>query len=69
MLIVTIAFQSAQRYYSSLFCLVYVQILYSVLIGYFVFEEYLNFYAIIGAVLIVISGVFSLPSQYKQKIK
>ena len=69
MLIVTIAFQRAQKYYSSLFCLVYIQILYSVLIGYFIFEEYLNFYAIIGAVLIVISGVFSLPSQYKQKIK
>ena len=65
-LIMTIAFQRSQKYYSSIFCLVYIQILYSVLIGYFVFNEYLNFYAIIGALLIVISGLFSIPSQYKQ---
>ena len=66
MLIMTIALQRSQKYYSSVFCLVYIQILYSVLIGYFVFGEYLNFYAVIGAILIVISGIFSLPSQYKQ---
>ena len=65
-LIMTIAFQRSQTYYDSIFCLVYIQILYSVLIGYFVFNEYLNFYAIIGALLIVISGLFSIPSQYKQ---
>jgi len=66
MLIMTIAFQRSQKYYSSIFCLVYIQILYSVLIGYFVFNEYLNFYAVIGALLIIFSGVFSIPSQYKQ---
>lgn len=66
MLIMTIAFQRSQKYYSSIFCLVYIQILYSVLIGYFVFNEYLNFYAVIGALLIIFSGMFSIPSQYKQ---
>ena len=66
MLIMTIALQRSQKYYSSVFCLVYIQILYSVLIGYFVFGEFLNFYAVIGAILIVISGIFSVPSQYKQ---
>ena len=66
MLLYTYAFQRSQKYYSSVFCLVYIQIFYSVLIGYFVFDEYLNFYAIIGAILIVLSGVFSIPSQYKQ---
>lgn len=65
-LIMTNAFQRSQKYYSSIFCLVYIQILYSVLIGYFVFGEYLNFLALIGAILIVFSGIFSIPSQYKQ---
>ena len=66
MLIMTIAFQRSQKYYSSVFCLVYIQILYSILIGSLVFNEYLNFYAVIGAFLIVVSGIFSIPSQYKQ---
>ena len=66
MLIMTNAFQRSQKYYSSIFCLVYIQILYSVLIGYFIFGEYLNFLAFIGAILIVFSGIFSIPSQYKQ---
>jgi len=64
--IMTFALQKAQKYYSSIFCLIYIQILYSILVGYFVFSEYLNFYAIIGAFLIVISGILSIPSQYKQ---
>tara|TARA_B100000686_G_C16609435_1_gene872998 strand:- start:575 stop:1141 length:567 start_codon:yes stop_codon:yes gene_type:complete len=66
MLIYTYAFHRSQKYYSSLFCLVYIQIFYSILIGYFVFGEYLNFYAIVGALLIILSGLFSIPSQYKQ---
>ena len=68
MLLMTHAFQRSQKYYTSIFCLVYIQILYSIIVGYFVFGEYLNFYAVIGAVLIIITGVFSLPSQYKQKL-
>ena len=65
-LIMTIALQRSQKYFSSVFCLVYFQILYSILVGYFFFGEYLYFYAIIGAFLIVLSGMLSLPSQYKQ---
>tara|TARA_Y100000590_G_scaffold59729_1_gene63407 strand:- start:11503 stop:12372 length:870 start_codon:yes stop_codon:yes gene_type:complete len=64
---ITTAFQRAQKYYSSVFCLVYFQILYSILIGFFIFDEYLNFYAVIGAILIILSGIFSIPSQHKQK--
>ena len=66
-LFMTTGFQRAQKYYSSVFCLVYFQILYSILIGYFVFDEYLNFYAVIGAILIILSGIFSIPSQHKQR--
>ena len=62
----TLAFKTAQKNYSSVFCLVYLQIVWSVLIGLFIFNEYLNLFAIIGALLIVMSGVFSIPAQYKQ---
>ena len=66
MLFMTFAFQRSQKYYSSIFCLVYIQILYSCLIGYFIFGEYLNLFALIGAILIVFSGIFSIPAQQKQ---
>jgi drug/metabolite transporter (DMT)-like permease len=56
----------AQKYYSAIFCLVYLQILWSSLVGYYVFDEYLNNYALIGAGLIVISGIISIPGQFKQ---
>ena len=62
----TLAFKTAQKHYSSVFCLIYLQIIWSVLIGLFIFNEYLNLFAIIGALLIVMSGVFSIPAQYKQ---
>ena len=64
--LVTLAFKTAQKHYSSVFCLVYLQIVWSVLIGLFIFNEYLNLFAIIGALLIVISGIFSIQAQYKQ---
>ena len=64
--LVTLAFKTAQKHYSSVFCLVYLQIVWSVLIGLFIFNEYLNLFAIIGALLIVISGIFSIPAQFKQ---
>ncbi len=35
-------------------------------LGIYVFNEYMNLYAYLGAVLIVLSGVISLPSQIKQ---
>ena len=62
----TLAFKTAQKHYSSVFCLVYLQIIWSVLIGLFIFNEYLNLFAFIGALLIVMSGIFSIPAQYKQ---
>ena len=62
----TFSFRMAQKYYSAIFCLVYLQILWSSLVGYYVFDEYLNNYALIGAGLIVISGIISIPGQFKQ---
>jgi len=62
----TFSFRMAQRYYSAIFCLVYLQILWSSLVGYYIFDEYLNNYALIGAGLIIISGFISVPGQFKQ---
>ena len=60
------AFQRSQKHYASIFCLVYLQILWSILIGIFIFDEYLNNFALIGAFLIILSGFFSIPAQYRQ---
>ena len=60
------AFQFSQKFYASIFCLVYLQILWSTLIGWFIFGEYLNTYAFIGASLIILSGIISIPGQIKQ---
>ena len=62
----TFAFKKAQRHYSSIFCLVYLQIVWSSFIGFYFFNEYLNKYALIGASLIVLSGIISVPGQIKQ---
>ena len=62
----TLAFKTAQKHYSSVFCLVYLQIVWSILVGFIVFNEYLNFYGVIGALFIILSGLFSIPAQYKQ---
>ena len=64
--LMTFAFKTAQKHYSSVFCLVYLQMVWSILIGFIVFNEYLNFYAVIGALFIILSGLFSIPAQYKQ---
>ena len=66
LLCMTFAFQRSQKFYASIFCLVYIQILWSVLIGFFIFNEYLNLFAVIGAFFIILSGLFSIPAQYKQ---
>ena len=66
MFFATTAFRIAQRHYASVFPLVYLQVLWSSLIGIYIFNEYMNLYAYIGAFLIVISGIISLPSQIKQ---
>ena len=64
--LVTTAIRMAQKYYSSVFCLVYLQVVWSSLVGIFIFGEYMNSYAYIGAILIVFSGFFSIPSQLRQ---
>ena len=62
----TLAFKIAQKHYSSVFCLVYLQIIWSSLIGIFIFNEYLNVIAYLGALFIIISGIISIPGQIKQ---
>ena len=64
--LVTYAFQNSKNHFSSIFALFYLQILWSLLIGIIFFNEYLNFVALIGAVLIVLSGILSLQAQNKQ---
>ena len=66
MFFATTAFKIAQKHYASVFSLVYLQVLWSSLVGIFIFNEYMNFYAYIGAVFIILSGIVSLPSQIKQ---
>ena len=60
------AFKISQKYYASVFCLVYLQIIWSSFIGIIFFNEYLNFIAYLGAFMIIISGIFSIPAQKKQ---
>ena len=60
------AFKRSQKYYASVFCLVYLQILWSSLIGIIFFGEYLNYIALIGSFLIVLCGIISIPGQMKQ---
>ena len=64
--LVTYAFQNSKNHFSSIFALFYLQILWSLLIGIIFFNEYLNFVALIGALLIVLSGILSLQAQKKQ---
>ncbi len=66
MFFATTAFRIAQKHYASVFPLVYLQVLWSSLIGIYVFNEYMNIYAYVGAFLIVISGIISFPSQIQQ---
>ena len=60
------AFKYAQKYYASVSCLMYLQILWSSIIGWFFFDEYLNSFALLGAFLIILSGLISIPGQFKQ---
>ena len=62
----TFAFKKSQKHYSAIFCLLYLQIVWSSLLGFYFFNEYLNQYALIGAGLIVLSGIISIPGQLKQ---
>ena len=60
------AFKYAQKHYASVSCLMYLQILWSSIVGWFIFDEYLNSFALIGALLIILSGLISIPGQFKQ---
>ena len=60
------AFQYSQKYYASVFCLVYSQILWTSIIGFIFFNEILNNLAFLGAFVIILSGVISIPGQLKQ---
>ncbi len=64
--LVTYSFQNSKNHFSSIFALFYLQILWSLIIGILFFNEYLNFFALIGAFLIVLSGILSLQAQKKQ---
>tara|TARA_Y100000768_G_C23971213_1_gene680678 strand:+ start:579 stop:1457 length:879 start_codon:yes stop_codon:yes gene_type:complete len=66
MFFATTAFRVAQKHYASVFPLVYLQVLWSSLVGIYIFNEYMSAYAYLGAFLIVLSGIVSLPSQIKQ---
>ncbi len=60
------AFKYSQKHYASVFCLMYLQILWSSIIGVVFFYEYLNMFALLGAFLIILSGLISIPGQFKQ---
>ena len=60
------AFQYSQKYYASVFCLLYTQILWTSIVGLIFFNEFLNNFALFGALIIVLSGIISIPGQYKQ---
>ena len=66
MLFATTAFRIAQKHYASVFPLVYLQVLWSSLIGIYIFNEYMDIFAYLGAFLIVLSGIIAIPSQIKQ---
>ena len=66
MYLVTYSFQNSKNHFSSIFALFYLQILWSLLIGIIFFNEYLNFFAVLGSLLIVLSGILSLQAQKKQ---
>ena len=66
MLFATTAFRIAQKHYASVFPLVYLQVLWSSLIGIYIFNEYMDIFSYLGAFLIVLSGIIAIPSQIKQ---
>ena len=61
-----IGYRRSSKYFGAISCLIYSQIIWAVLIGIVFFNEYLNIFALIGAFFIVISGILSIPGQYKQ---
>ena len=64
--LIVVAYKKAQKYFGAISCLIYIQIFWSLIFGLIFFNEILNLFAIIGALLIIISGVIAVPAQYKQ---
>ena len=65
-LLSVLAFKYSQKFYASIFCLVYLNIIWASLIGFVIFDEYLNTFALLGALLIILSGIISFLGQIKQ---
>ena len=66
---VVVAFQKAQRFYGAISCLNYLQILWSVIIGFLLFDQGFGLVSLVGASLIVLSGVLSLSAQSRQLVE
>ena len=64
--LIVVAYKKAQKYFGAISCLIYIQIFWSLIFGLIFFNEILNLFAIIGALLIIISGIIAVPAQYKQ---
>jgi len=64
--LIVVAYKKAQKYFGAISCLIYIQIFWSLIFGLIFFNEILNLFAIVGALLIIISGVLAVPAQYKQ---
>ena len=64
--LIVVAYKKAQKYFGAISCLIYIQIFWSLIFGLIFFNEILNLFAIVGALLIIISGVLAIPAQYKQ---
>ena len=64
--LIVVAYKQSQKYFGAISCLIYIQIFWSLIFGLIFFNEILNLFAIIGALLIIISGVIAVPAQYKQ---
>ena len=61
-----LAFQKAQKFYGSVSCLNYLQILWSLIIGVLVFNQVFDIVMVVGAIFIVLSGILSVSAQAKQ---
>jgi len=64
--LIVVAYKKAQKYFGAISCLIYIQIFWSLIFGLIFFNEILNLFAIVGTLLIIISGVLAVPAQYKQ---
>ena len=64
--LIVVAYKKAQKYFGAISCLIYIQIFWSLIFGLIFFNEILNLFAIVGALLIIISGVIAVPAQFKQ---